>query len=276
MNMHLHGHIASCIRDYGPVYAFWCFAFERMNGILGSYHTNNRNISIQLANRFLDSKAYAPSKWPAEFRGEYLPLLERFLYSKGSLMQRTVETEFSSGFVTALPPLKESSFQSWECESLKSIFDTCTVLQPNSYDVLILHKRAKALLVGQFVFGAKKTNHSRSSLALSQRTLSSSSAAHSSHLAEILFFVCAVAVSKIDSSSTCSLWFAAVSWFMEHQCKVWFGHPTQVWSTATYPGYCYIPVSDLKSGVIYSKAVVNFGRIIGEDSVYVITPLEVQ
>ena len=47
MNMHLHGHLMECISDYGPVNSFWCFAFERMNGILGSYHTNNHNISVQ-------------------------------------------------------------------------------------------------------------------------------------------------------------------------------------------------------------------------------------
>lgn len=29
-NMHLHGHLTACIRDFGPVYTFWCFAFERI------------------------------------------------------------------------------------------------------------------------------------------------------------------------------------------------------------------------------------------------------
>jgi hypothetical protein len=28
-------HITECCRDYGPLYAFWCYSFERMNGILG-------------------------------------------------------------------------------------------------------------------------------------------------------------------------------------------------------------------------------------------------
>lgn len=37
-NLHLHGYLANCIRDYGPVYAFWLFSFERLNGVLGSYH----------------------------------------------------------------------------------------------------------------------------------------------------------------------------------------------------------------------------------------------
>ena len=36
MNMHLHCHLAECIRSYGPVYSFWLLAFERMNGILES------------------------------------------------------------------------------------------------------------------------------------------------------------------------------------------------------------------------------------------------
>lgn len=60
MNMHLHGHLRECIEDYGPVYSFWCFSFERLNGILGSYPTNSRHISVQLARRFLESKVFAP------------------------------------------------------------------------------------------------------------------------------------------------------------------------------------------------------------------------
>ena len=34
-NIHLFLHITECCRDYGPLYAFWCYLFERMNGILG-------------------------------------------------------------------------------------------------------------------------------------------------------------------------------------------------------------------------------------------------
>ena len=40
--MHLAAHLTDCVRNHGPVYAFWLFAFERMNGIASSqyYHTN--------------------------------------------------------------------------------------------------------------------------------------------------------------------------------------------------------------------------------------------
>ena len=102
MNMHLHGHLTACIRDFGPVYSFWCFSFERLNGLLGSYHTNNRDISIQIANRFLDIKSYAPTNWPEEFKKEYLPLIERSHYNKGSLMQNNIETALSDFLIFLL------------------------------------------------------------------------------------------------------------------------------------------------------------------------------
>lgn len=51
--MHLHCHVKECIEDYGPVNSFWCFAFERYNGILGSTYFNNRSIEIQLMRKFV-------------------------------------------------------------------------------------------------------------------------------------------------------------------------------------------------------------------------------
>uniref|UniRef100_A0A1X7U5P6 DUF4218 domain-containing protein n=1 Tax=Amphimedon queenslandica TaxID=400682 RepID=A0A1X7U5P6_AMPQE len=39
-NMHLHFHLVDCLENYGPVYALWCFAFEKYNGNLGSFPTN--------------------------------------------------------------------------------------------------------------------------------------------------------------------------------------------------------------------------------------------
>jgi hypothetical protein len=35
-NLHLSLHLCECSYDYGPLYAFWCFSFERMNGTLGN------------------------------------------------------------------------------------------------------------------------------------------------------------------------------------------------------------------------------------------------
>lgn len=52
-NMHLHCHLEKCIQDYGSIYGFWLFSYERYNGILGSIHTNGRCIEVQLMKKFL-------------------------------------------------------------------------------------------------------------------------------------------------------------------------------------------------------------------------------
>lgn len=46
-NMHLHTHLVDCILDFGPFHGYWLFGFERMNGVLGSFHTNQRSPEIQ-------------------------------------------------------------------------------------------------------------------------------------------------------------------------------------------------------------------------------------
>ena len=45
-NLHLCLHICECINDYGPMYLFWCFSYERMNGLLGKLVTGNLSITI--------------------------------------------------------------------------------------------------------------------------------------------------------------------------------------------------------------------------------------
>ena len=92
-NIPLHCHLKECIIDYGPVYVFWLFGFERLDGVMGFYHTNCRNISVQLTRRFLDSVIYAPNNWPQEFASDFLPLLEQFRYSQGSLKQTNLSDE---------------------------------------------------------------------------------------------------------------------------------------------------------------------------------------
>src|SRR5437764_13019763 len=35
-NIHLSLHITDYYEDYGPLYSFWCYSFERINGLLGN------------------------------------------------------------------------------------------------------------------------------------------------------------------------------------------------------------------------------------------------
>ena len=56
--MHMHCHLGDCLKDYGPLHAFWLFAFERYNGLLGNQPTNNRAIEPQLMKRFLKDRVH--------------------------------------------------------------------------------------------------------------------------------------------------------------------------------------------------------------------------
>ena len=40
-NLHLSLHLHKCAKDFGPLYAFWYFSFERMNGVLGELNFKN-------------------------------------------------------------------------------------------------------------------------------------------------------------------------------------------------------------------------------------------
>ena len=86
-NMHLHGHMKEVLRDYGPVYAFWLFSYERYNGILGNQPNNNRAIETQLVDRFLrDNFMYSGmSELPSEFRDDFSPVLPYANESVGSV-----------------------------------------------------------------------------------------------------------------------------------------------------------------------------------------------
>ena len=55
INTHLHLHLQDIFKDYGPCYGFWLFSFERYNGILGGYHTNQLSIELQLMRRFIEN-----------------------------------------------------------------------------------------------------------------------------------------------------------------------------------------------------------------------------
>ena len=90
-NMHLYTHLVECVLDYGPVYSFWLFSFERSNGILGEYGTNQRAVEIQLMRKFLSSQFMKDLPLPVEFQDIIKPLLNRLYLS--AIMELFASTE---------------------------------------------------------------------------------------------------------------------------------------------------------------------------------------
>ena len=57
-NFHLAQELVlQCLPDFGPVHVTWCFAFERLNGILGSIKHNQREIEKTLMRAFMHSQS---------------------------------------------------------------------------------------------------------------------------------------------------------------------------------------------------------------------------
>ena len=82
LNAHLHLHLEKCYKDYGPCYGFWLFSFERYNGILGKYHTNNISIELQLMRRFCENMTVSSLLNREILESEHGHVFTKFLSSK--------------------------------------------------------------------------------------------------------------------------------------------------------------------------------------------------
>ena len=51
-NMHLHGHLRQCIEDVGPIHSFWCYSFERYNGLLEPFKKSWHAPEVQIMEKF--------------------------------------------------------------------------------------------------------------------------------------------------------------------------------------------------------------------------------
>ena len=267
INMHLHGHLKDCMLDFGPVYAFWLFSFERMNGILGSYHTNCHNISLQVMRRFLSSDYYSIHNWPAEFKDELSPLLIKHKYKKGSLLSVSLEQCLADPeLVKPLPPIHELAWEQHQKQSLSTAL--IPVIGHEQFTLLTLYQKSSVLSVGGFILGSTSSRHVTTSCVM---------AIHPDHpdrlnLAKIEHFA-KLDIKDNSKNLTISVWTACARFYAEHPCKLWFGGPTQVWTkTSSFDAY-YIPLHFIKTRVAYSETVVDFGRIIGKESVYVVSLL---
>ena len=76
-NMHLHRHLKDCVLDYGPVYSFWLFSFERFKGILGSFCTNNRSVELQIMRKFLYKQQIIQIPLPQQYRDILSPVMKK-------------------------------------------------------------------------------------------------------------------------------------------------------------------------------------------------------
>ncbi len=149
---------------------------------------------------------------------------------------------------------------------------SCRSQQLRSF-VLTLYESTASLTIDGFVLGSANSRYVTKSHVM---------ACHPSypdqlHLARIERF-CKINIKAYSGASQCtsfqvlSEWIAYVTFYDEHNCKVWFGGPTQVWARSLSTSE-YVRLSSIKKRVAFCETDIDFGRVIGTQRVLVVSLL---
>ena len=170
-NLHLHMHLKYCIADFGPSHSFWCFSFERYNGLLGSYSTNKKAIEVQVMRKFCTAQnAHSLIPRIDQDLQKILPITKTVNRSLSQVytddtsvisllkmahapLESIISFENNCGAVTLLPPLHERLFSFDELQLLKTIYSQ---LYPNN---VISHMPIFILAVSKSLLEERLLDH---------------------------------------------------------------------------------------------------------------------
>ncbi|CAG2220276.1 unnamed protein product [Mytilus edulis] len=290
-NMHLHGHLYDCILDFGPVYSFWLFSFERENGILGSYKTNKKNIEVQLMKRFLKESLV---------REEDMNMDKHFQTVFNDLTNTTRERG-TLGVISAqiVPSILELSSQYTSITEGRYDVDTnifaskfkddilndneikwldrlySTLYHHDEFTVCTSVKVCKELYVNGSLIGSKTSRSHRSSYVLAfwcneEGAIDTDCTDMTPHPGQIVkIYMHSIIVDGFAHPH----YLAKVNWFQQLPDNVrhCYGKPIEVWSSDLYvrdgPAM-FIPIQRIKCRFVHAKVKV------GHRNVIVVSPRE--
>ena len=141
-NMHLHCHLKDVILDYGPIHSFWCFSFERYNGIIGSIITNKRSIELQLMRKIVTSRLFGEISLCPTYNPFFHEIMASLKLTGDNVWQNNSVTPLFSSFLEYFQicekmPLHAANWSNLSALSLPSHYkesllddeDLCTLLE---------------------------------------------------------------------------------------------------------------------------------------------------
>lgn len=176
-NMHMHCHLSQCVSDYGPIYSFWLFSFERYNGHLGNMPNNSRAIEMQLMRRFLrDSFVHSlefPSLYNDEFKKHFPTVVSETVHSDVEILKIMYMSKRSALIIgqdwqiSSVFECNKSSCHVFCSEDYAMLKKTYCHLYPSDNEHIDCmpksFRKCSSITFGGEVFGSYKSRHKRSS-----------------------------------------------------------------------------------------------------------------
>ena len=276
-NMHMHTHLAECVRDFGTISSFWLFSFERFNGILGGQPTNNRSIELQIMKRFVQDNFHIQvlSLIPyncSDVDHHFRPVVADHAYSFYSTRHLDTHSlvslySHSAKSVQYSPALKYTLavFQQHQIDVLHQTYlllypdihrDLAASSLPSTYRrMLSITINRQVIRAGQYV-SAKSVfgfHHERETDAPAHTVFSNPDI----RPAKIDHF----AVHSLQVNSTVvNHTFAIVQWPMCHPLRNTIGKPVEIWSSVNH-SYSYnnliLPVENISSFLLCTETIID-------------------
>ena len=297
-NMHMHLHLKESILDYGPVYSFWCFAFERFNGILGAYQTNNRQIGPQIMQKFIYERTVRTIPLPPEFESylELLPSSQKGSLSRASCTGEGVEKlmklaslqspsslDYSySGEEKVIAPLSEKVMSN---DLFKQICLIYSQLYPN-HNVSFVprsYRHCRRASLGGELLGAASFNTKHSVIASYWPGFGESIETFDPSLKRIrtiLFFLKhSITLKEVGRDSDSEIRkthvFCRVKWHQYHSCPLHFGSSAIACTrqVEVENACCFLPLKRIANRCAFGDITTDFGAPLGRDTAFVAIPL---
>ena len=293
-NLHLHNHLKECLLDYGPSHTFWCFSFERFNGVLGSFHTNRKAVGTQIMRKFVNTQNLQNVKSKADLN-MLIALKQQDKVSLSSKDENfnvinlsTMPLDGISFFqsnkaVVMLPPLHEDTFCAELLSNLESFYK---IIYPH---YIIEHisqffvRCGRVTLCNQLIGSSMNSRCSNSSSVIGaywptfRADVQAPSTDYSAKLKIGIiqyFFKHQIVASTPDKyKQEYEHKLAYVKWYQKHLHEDWYGTSAVVCSNTNDPDSpcSFIPIQRIHAVCAHCTLNIQIGTI--SENVFVAVPI---
>ena len=265
-NLHLHGHLKECYLNYGPSGSLWLFAFERLNGILGSVCTNHQAIEVQLMRKFISNQQVLGELSHESTDAVLKELFHSHRCAKGSLKHEALSelpillplslstcVEYSK-MGKLLPPVREKCLDYEQLSGINSVMRS--YFGDSFVKTLMFYTYSSRFLFQGVSYGCHSSQGHASSIVYVETGNGSKPAV----LRNFISVSVLLQTSENTEPMSCNIFLACIDWLLEHCEKNFFGLPVEVWCKYTFrPGeraHSFIPVVCIKCRCAYLDHII--------------------